>query len=117
MRELIDQQDAGTALERGIEIELLSHDAAIFDGQGRQQLEAAEQPFGFNAAVWLDITDDYAAGRVCGTQGVRRFEHRECFADAGGRAKENAQAAALGAGFFGLYVSEKLVGVRSGEVG
>jgi hypothetical protein len=48
---------------------------------------------------------------------VRRFEHRECFADAGGRAKENAQSAALGAGFFGLYVSEKLVGVRSGEVG
>ena len=39
----------------------------------------------------LNIPDDYAAVRVCGTQGVRRLKHRVCFADTGGRAKENAQ--------------------------
>ena len=112
MRELIDQQDARTALERGIQIELLPYDATIFDSQRGQQLEAVEQPFGIGAAVWLNITDYDFAGSVCGAQAVRRFEHRKCFADTGGGAKENAQPAALGAGFFGLYVSEKLVGVR-----
>jgi hypothetical protein len=110
--ELIDQQDAGTARKGGVEIELLPHDAPIFDGQGWQQIEAVEQPLGIDAAVWLNITNDHVAGGVCGKQGVRRFEHRVRFADAGGRAKENAQPPALGAGLFGLYVSEKLVRVR-----
>jgi hypothetical protein len=67
--------------------------------------------------VWLNITDYHFTGGVCGAKVVRRFEHRVRFANTGGRAKENAQPPALGASFFGLYVCEKLVGVRPGGVG
>jgi len=83
-------------VQGGIEIELLSYDATIFDGQGGQQLEAVEQPFGFEAAVWLDITDDYAAGRVCGTQGgVPLRASRMFWPTPAGRAEEDAQPPAL----------------------
>ena len=43
VRELVDEQDSGPALQRRVEVELLAHHAAVGDGQRRQPLEPCEQ--------------------------------------------------------------------------
>ncbi len=46
---------AGPALQRGVEVELLAHDAAVARRQRRQPLEPLHQPLGLGAAVRLDV--------------------------------------------------------------
>jgi hypothetical protein len=111
MGELVNEQNAWTTCEGRIEIELLAYDATIFDGQRREAIEAFEQALGFDAAVWLDVADYYIGTRR-GASVVRRFEHGVGLSYTGGSAEKNAKPAALGAGLFGLNVSEKLVWIR-----
>ena len=116
MGKLVYEQDAWTACKGRIEIELVTYDASIFDSERREAIEAFEQALRLDAAVRLDVADDYVFiyGGTCrgGKSCVRRFEHGVGFSDACGSAKENAQTPALGAGFFGLNVSEKLIRIR-----
>jgi hypothetical protein len=112
MGKLVNQQDTRTTCEGRIEIELVAYDAPVFDSQRRESLEVLEQALRFDAAVRLDIADHYRG--ICrGTSIVRRLEHGVSLAYAGGSSEENAQAPALGAGLFGLNVSEKLIWIRS----
>jgi hypothetical protein len=111
MGKLVNEQDARTTCEGRIEIELVAYDAPVFDSQCRESLEALEQTLRFDATVRLDVADHYI--RICrGASTVRGFEHPVRLAYAGGSSKENAQPPALGAGFFGLNVSEKLIRIR-----
>jgi hypothetical protein len=103
MGELVDQQDVGVTLESGIEIEFFSDDPAVFDGLRWKYLEAFQQTLGVSAAVRFDVADNDVTG-VCRSHAAGGFEHGVCFAYAGGRAKEDAQTPAFGAGFFGLNV-------------
>ena len=58
VRELVDEQDPGSALERRVEIELLPYHPAVADGQRGQTLERQGEPLRLGAAVRLDVTDD-----------------------------------------------------------
>ena len=107
MRQLIDEQNGRMARERRIQIELLAHDAAVTHRQGRQPLQAFEQPLGLDATVRLDIADDHIGAG--GAQAPRGLQHGVGLADAGGGAEEDAQTPALGAGLLGLDVSEELI--------
>ena len=57
--QLVDQQDRGTALERGIEVEFLERASAMFDRLARQQLQAIQQYRRVVAPVRLDHADDH----------------------------------------------------------
>ena len=93
VRELVDEQQRGLARERGVEVELLERAAAVLDALARQDLEAVEQRGGLGAAVRLDdADDDIAALRA---QALRLGQHRVGLADAGRRAEEDLEPAAL----------------------
>ena len=91
--ELVDDRDRGAALEQGVEIHLGQRLAAIGDRVARDHLESLEQLLGIGAPVRLDDADHHLAAfgtaRLCG------LEHRVGLADAGRRADEQAEAAAL----------------------
>src|SRR2546429_7427708 len=50
VRELVDEQDLRLARERGVEVEVAQHGAAVSDVPGRQPLESLEQRLGLGAA-------------------------------------------------------------------
>jgi hypothetical protein len=104
VRQLIDQHPPRVSGKGTIQVELLAHDAGIADGDGRDCFETFEQPLRVDAAMRLDIADDHVLARC--THVLRGFEHRVGLADAGGSAKENAQATALGARRFRLDLSQ-----------
>ena len=58
VRELVDDDQAGLARERGVEVELLELDAAIGDAAAGQDLEALEEGCRLLASVRLDEPDD-----------------------------------------------------------
>ena len=92
VRVFIDQQQAGAALERRVQIELLHDLIAIDDRQARQNVEAFELALGFAAAMRLDQpSDDIATTRLIGLRGC---QHCESLPDAGSSAKKYLQMAA-----------------------
>ena len=109
VRELVDEQDAGSAFECRVEIELLPHHAAIRDRQRRQRFEAFCQPFGIGSAVRLDIAADDLEAREL--RRLRRAQHRERLADPGRSAEEDAQPAAPRTRLLVLDLREQLVGI------
>ena len=111
VRELVDEEDAGTPRERGVEVELLERHAAVVDLAPRKELEADRERGGVVAAVGLDDADDDVAPEIA--LGPRRLEHRVRLADAGRRAEEERELAALGAPLLLAHACEELVGVGS----
>ena len=109
MCELVDQRDACPASQRGVEIELLAHDAAVINGQRRQPLEPLDQTLGLDTAVRFDIADDDVRPARLGSAGG--LEHRVRLANPGGRSEEQMQSAALRARLFPNDVREQLVRV------
>ena len=109
VRELVDEQDAGSAFERSVEVELLAHHAAVCDRQRRQRFEAFCQPLGIGSAVRLDVADDDLEAREL--RRLRRAQHRERLADAGRSAEEDAQPAAPRTRLLCLDLREQLVGI------
>ncbi len=76
---------------------------------GGDLLESLEQPLGVCTAMRLHVPDDDV---LSGSANVLRgLEHRVGLADTGGSAKENTEAAALGAGLFCLDVGQQLIGI------
>ena len=93
VRELVDEKERGPALERRVEIEFLDRRALDVEHQRRQLLEALEQRRGLRAPVRLEQTDhDVGAAPA---QGLRRGEHGEGLAYAGGSAEEDLEPPAL----------------------
>ena len=92
VRELVDQDDGGVALQRRVEIELANLRAAVFDDPRRQDFEPFEQRRGLGAAVGLDDADDDV--ETLGALLARGEQHRVGLADAGGGAEEDLQPAA-----------------------
>ena len=116
VRKLIDQDDLGPPPQRGVEVELAAHRAAISHRQHGQLLESFQQALGFLSTMRLDVTHDDVA--PCGALDAGRLEHRVCLADPCRSAEENTQTSTPRASLLGLHCCEQLVGVRplSGRV-
>jgi hypothetical protein len=102
--ELVNEKDTGAARQRGIEVQLLTDDASIFDGQCRETDKALEQALGLYATVRLDVPDDHVSAGCCAST-VRSFQHCVGLSNARSGTKKDAQPAALRAGLLGLDVS------------
>ena len=109
VRQLVDQDQRGTAGERGVEIELLYRRPAILDAPPGQELQLLEQRLGLGAAVQLDVADDDVDAVVVLL--ARRLQHRVGLADTGRRAEEDLQLAAPRARFFFLHAREQRLGI------
>ncbi len=109
MRQLIDNQDRGPAPQRCVEVELLTHDATVPDGQRRQLLDAFLEALGLDAAVWFDVSEHQV--RAHGTRTAGGFQHRVSLADARGRSEKNAQPPAPRPGLLGRDMFEQLIGI------
>ena len=108
--QLVHEDHAGRALQRGVEIELLQGDAAVLQPAARQHRQPFQQRGRLRAAVGLDHAhDDLDA--LAGT-GARRFQHRVRLPHAGGRAEEDLEAAARRPPFLLAYLREE--GLRIG---
>ena len=111
VRQLVDQQDLGPALQRGVEVELLAYHAAIADRLQRQGFQRLEHALGFAPAVRLDVPDHDVGPRRLGRE--RRLEHRVGLADPRRSSKEDTQPPAARPRFLGLHLCEQLVRVRA----
>lgn len=93
MGKLIDQNKVRAALDDGIEIHLLKRLPPVVDGLARQDIEPVNQRLGFAAAMGLHDTDhDIDTIRL---SGACRHQHLIGLANAGGRAEEDFQLAAV----------------------
>src|SRR5207237_1117692 len=86
VRQLVDEDERGTAGERGVEIELAQRGAAIVDHPRREELESFEQRVGLGPPVRLDISDEHVDS--VGLLLAHGLEHRVRFTDPGGGAEE-----------------------------
>src|SRR5581483_11993730 len=109
VRELVHEQHLRLPRERRIEVEVAQRAVAVLHLEVRQALEALEQRLGFLPAVRLDIADDHVHALALAHAGV--LEHRVGLADAGGRAEENGQLAALLFRLLALHARKKRVRV------
>ena len=109
MGQFVDQEERRTALERGVEVELLDHRAVHVEHQWRQQLKALEQRGRFRAAVGFEQADDDIGATAA--QRLRCGEHGEGLADTGRGAEENLQPPALRACGGRLHFGKQLVRV------
>src|SRR5215831_12644714 len=89
MRELVEDEERGPPLQRGVEIELGERGAAVVERAPRHQLEPFEKSLGLAATVSLDEPDhDVGAGAAAL---VRFDQHREGLADAGRSSEEDLE--------------------------
>ena len=87
VRQLVDQDEAGSPLERSVDVELAQDAIDVDRWLARQDLEALEQRLGFLAAMRLDDADDdihalfqLGAGRLqhlVGLADPRRSTHED----------------------------------------
>ena len=111
MRQFIDQQDRGRALERGVEIEFAARDAAIANFQEWELLESLQETLGFASPVRFHIADHHIdAGR---SRAARGFEHGIGLADAGGSAEEDLKPSPSLERLALLEFGQQLVGIAA----
>ncbi len=110
VRELVEQQHAGLARERLVDVELQEPHAAVLDLARRQPLEALGERRRLGPPVRLDPADHHVDTR--GALGARRLEHGVGLADAGGGAEEDLEASALRVGLVAPDALQQGVGVR-----
>ncbi len=94
MRQLVDQDQRGSARQRAVEVELLQHAAAIGHVAHRQPFQAGQQRLGLGAAMRFHHADRHIGALRQGRPGGG--QHREGLADAGRGAEIHAQLAARG---------------------
>ncbi len=109
VRELVDQDQRRTTLQRCVEVELRELRALVLDFRARQDVDVLQQRLGFLAAVGLDDADDDVLAFIA--KRPSRGEHRVRLADAGRRAEIDAQVPAPRGGFLRLDFREELVGI------
>ena len=91
--EFVDEQRCGSALQRGVQIELAPREAAILHVEERQALEPLEKALGLGSAVRLHVAHhDIDAVRP---RGARGLQHRVGLSHARGCPEEDLQAAAF----------------------
>ena len=110
VRQLVDEDERGTAGERGVEIELAQRGAAIVDHPRREELESFEQRVGLGPPVRLDISDEHVDS--VGLLLAHGLEHRVRLADPSGRAEEYLQLSSTLARFLRLDAGQERLGVR-----
>ncbi len=93
MGEFVDDQEAGSARQGRVEVELAIGAVSREAGQG---LEPFRQRSGFAAPMGFDEADDHVGAP--GRQGPGAFEHGEGLADTGRHAEEYGEAAPAFAG-------------------
>ena len=93
MGELIDEQQARAARERLVDVELAQDPVDVDDGLARDDLEALDERLGLAPTVRLDEAEHHLAPFGPGRAG--RIQHGVGLADAGGRAEEDLQPAAM----------------------
>jgi len=87
--QLVHQQQLRPPRQRGVDVELLQHMAAIRDLTARQDRQRADLPLGLGAPMRLDHADhDVLAG---GLAPPRLFQHLPGLAHAGRRTQEHLQ--------------------------
>ena len=89
--EFVDQNDLRTAGDDGVEVHLLERLAFVLDAPARNDFEAAQQRFGFLAAVGLDDADDDVVTVLLARLGL--LQHFVGLADARRGADEDSQLA------------------------
>ena len=110
--ELIDEQQGRRSRDGGVEIEFLQRRAPVIARAAGQGLgQGRELGLGLRAAMGLDAAEDDVDTMVAFASGG--LQHRKGFADAGGVAKENLQAATRPAGLGGLHLSQQHIGIGS----
>ena len=93
VREFIDQNERGMALERGIQIEIGERPTPMRHCPGGDDFKTVEQRLGFRTTMSFHDTEDDVATLAVKFSGSQ--QHREGLADAGRRTKINAQLTAL----------------------
>lgn len=107
--EFVDKDKRGAAEKGGVEIEFRKLSAFVADGFTGENGETGELGFGLLAAMSFDVADDDVdTGFPLGVGGL---QHGIGFADTGGRAEENFQAAMGALRGFGLDACEDFVGI------
>ena len=91
VRQFIDDDDAGPARERGVDVEFFEIVALIGDDAARQNLEPVEQRRRFGASVRLDDADDDVGAVGLEAAGAR--QHGVGLADAGRGAEKDGELA------------------------
>src|SRR5262249_11722741 len=91
VRELVNEDQGGPPLARGIEIELTQDPIDVDDRLARQNLKALQQRLGLLAAVRFDDADNdiHALFEL----GTRRLQHLIGLADTGSGTDEDLQTA------------------------
>ncbi|MNK81429.1 hypothetical protein D3C87_1011710 [compost metagenome] len=91
MGQLIDQHQFRFGRENAVEVHFFEHHATVFRAHQRLLRQAAEQRFGFGAAMGFDdASDDFHALAQLRVGGL---EHGVGLADTGSGAEENLEPA------------------------
>ena len=109
VRQLVDQDQCGLALQRRVDVELPERAVAVAHLLQRQDLEALDQRLGFRPAVRLgDADHDVGSQRALR---ARSREHRVGLADPCRGAEEDLQLAAARLRLLLLQSGQELVGI------
>src|SRR5262249_3795466 len=111
VRELVDDDDGGAALESRVEVEFPERGAAVIDLALRQYLEPVEERGGVGASVGLDRADDDV--NALGALLARREQHPVGLADSCGRPAEDLEAPAAAFLLLALHAREQRVRIRA----
>ena len=110
VRELVDEDQGGTARERGVEVELAQRGSAVIDHPRRKDLEPLEQRVGLGPAVSLDAPDEHVD--PVGLLLAHGLQHRVGLADPGGGAEEYLQLSPMVTRFLRLDTGQERLGIR-----
>ena len=109
VRQFVHQDQRRMALERGIQIELAQLRIAVFHQARRQDFQPFQQLLRLGALVRFHIARHHV--QPFRAPLARSQQHAEGFADTGGGAEENLQAAAAAPGFGALHFFQQGIGI------
>ncbi len=91
--QLVHQHDGRAADQDGVEVHLVEQPVLVVDPAAGNDLQPGDQRFGFPAPVGFDHADDDVDALAA--LGLRRLQHLEGLADAGGGAEEDFEPATV----------------------
>jgi hypothetical protein len=109
MRQLVHEEQAGPAGQRGIQVEFEQGGGLVGDRAAGYLLKALEQPGRFGPAVRFDEADDH--GEPLGLLQPGGLEHGKRLAHAGRRAEEYLEMSAPCARFLVIDLRQERVGI------
>ena len=115
MRQLIHQDQAGLALQDGVNIHLAQLDIVIGELAGRDKFQPVDERLGLGPFMGLDVTHHHIHALPFAL--VSGFQHGVGLANPGGIAQENLQVAAFLLLLFGLDLGKQFIGIGTGGGG